>query len=62
MNTKNLDAIKRMVTRLRSIRETEFLFMDTAVRINTAAELLKEVVDAYDAHTPAQDAEEVRTD
>lgn len=48
MNTKNLDAIKRMVVRLQSIRETEFLVIDTAIRINTAVELLKEIVAVYE--------------
>lgn len=60
MNTKNLDAIKRMVVRLQSIRETEFLVIDVAVRINTAVALLKEVIDIYD---PIQNnSEEVRTE
>ena len=60
MNTKNLDAIKRMVTRLQAIKETDWLVFDTVVRINTAKELLQQIVDVYDKSSPTQDAEEVR--
>ena len=60
MDTKNLDAIKRMVTRLQAIKETDWLVFDTVVRINTAKELLQQIVDVYDKSSPTQDAEEVR--
>ena len=42
MDTKNLDAIKRMVARLQAIKETDWLVFDTVVRINTAKELLQQ--------------------
>ena len=60
MDTKELDAIKRMVTRLQAIKETDWLVFDTVVRINTAKELLQQIVDVYDKSSPTQDAEEVR--
>lgn len=63
MNTKNLDAIKRMVTRLQAIKETDTIeFPNVLYNIRQAVECLQEVVAVYDAHTPTQDTEEVRTD
>lgn len=62
MNTKSLEAIERMVVRLQAILETEFLVLDAAVKVVDAKRLLEETVQLYDAHSPAQDSEEVRTD
>jgi hypothetical protein len=62
VNSKNLDAIRRMVVRLQSILETEFLMLDAAVKVVDAKRLLEETVQFYDAHSPAQNSEEIRTD
>lgn len=60
MNTKNLDAINRMVTRLQSIRETEFLYIPTFIEIGKAIDILKGVAKEYD---PKQsNSEEIRTE
>ena len=45
---------------VQAIKETDWLVFDTVVRINTAKELLQQIVDVYDKSSPTQDAEEVR--
>ena len=60
MNTKNLDAIKRMVTRLQAIRETENLSTPEIWNIRNAISNLSDVVEHYDSEQ--NNPEEVRTD
>jgi len=61
MDTKNLDAIKRMVTRLQAIRETENLSTSDIWNICGAISNLDDVVEHYE--TPNEEnAPEVRTD
>lgn len=47
MNTKNLDAIKRMVTRLQAIKETDDLEL-VDYQIDCVLEYLQHIVDIYD--------------
>lgn len=59
MNTKNLDAIKRMVTRLQAIRETDDVEL-VEYQIDISIDYLQHVVDMYDSEQ--NNTEEVRTD
>ena len=61
MNTKNLDAIKRMVTRLQAIKETDTTeFPNVLYNIRQAVECLQEIIAVYDSEQ--NNTEEVRTD
>ena len=60
MNTKNLDAIKRMVTRLQAIRETENLSTPEIWDINGAISNLNDIVETYDSKQ--RNSEEIRTE
>ncbi len=61
MNTKNYDAIVRMITRLNSIIETEQMSARSENDILDAMSLLRRVLDRRE-NSPTQNAEEVRTD
>ena len=60
MNTKNLDAIKRMVTRLQAIRETENLSTPDMWNICGAISNLSDIVETYDSKQ--SNSEEIRTE
>ena len=61
MNTKNLDAIKRMVTRLQSIRETENLSTPEIWNISGAISNLNDIVEHYETSNK-ENSTEVRID
>lgn len=61
MNTKNLDAIKRMVTRLQSIRETDDVEL-VEYQIDISIEHLQHVVDLYEYDSKQNNSEEIRTE
>ncbi len=56
MNTKNLDAIKRMVVRLQSIKETESLDDESAFWLDCALVYLWGLVDVYDKREKRNDS------
>lgn len=60
MNSKNLDAIKSMKTRLHSILETEKLSKMDAYEILCAEESLQEVIERNDPIK--NDTSQIRTD
>lgn len=47
MNTKNLDVIKRMVTRLQAIKETDDMDL-VDYQLTCSIEYLQHIVDIYD--------------